>query len=594
VQGENGECVIDLQLGVPGGGLTGRVVDGTGHGVAGATVSLRLPVGALKSPTASFRQDEFVVHHIRSSESGHFHADDLPVGTHAVAARAADVGRWIGELTLAAGRSATLDIELLPTAAVRGTVTDRSGAPVQGAFVGGPAGATWPDHRSTSSGQDGSYTLLGLPAGELDLVSGYSAYDVEDVRISVQLDPGAELVWDPVLDLGRRFDGRVVDALGRPTGRHRLEIATPGSGGRWPEAIDTDSEGRFLLVACPPGRYDVSVFAGDADETSWPLAVVRDVVCTGDECVVRLPVDTRRSAWVEARLLHPDGTPAVGVWAYLALAGQHIVTARLQPAAPDRASGRVRLGPLAPGDYQLFAWSQEPPSTCQGLLAVTGLLANETRDVGVMTLLDPGLLRVRLDLPEGVDAQAQVTLGMVHTDAARAGVFVRGKWTRAGDTWSTPLEPGDYRLQVSVEGVGVASASVAMAAGRDTELTLPVERGVSTRITFELPGAGHDPPDLAINVRDANGRLALEASTDHTMPEWKAVTDHMASSGMDVPSFPPGEDPAGRPRRRVLNWLFAPGSYTVSARFEGGAPVERAFEVPPSPGSTVRLDVVLH
>jgi hypothetical protein len=179
--------------------------------------------------------------------------------------------------------------------------------------------------------------------------------------------------------------------------------------------------------------------------------------------------------------------------------------------------------------------------------------------------------------------------------AGEAGPGVGGivEWTRDGDAWTAAVGSGAYRLHVFAPDIAPRGRDVTVEPGRVTEVTIETGTVVRVDIGFELPAEGPDPPQLSASVRDARGEAVWEGGTDATRPEWRALDGKLFVSGVGMSSFPPGEAPSGRPRRRVLSWLFAPGSYTLSARFEGGAARETLFDVPDDPAATVRVDLSL-
>jgi hypothetical protein len=591
VEDADGRCVIDLALETLGGALEGTVTDPGGRPVAGAEVAFGVPTNSLRSRSSSWLDQGVRLRRVRTDEGGGFRLEDLPVGTQSLMARAEGVGRFDGDATIEGGRTTTLPIRLAPAAVLRGIVTDQRGRPVSGITVWGPVGAPEAARLSTTSAHDGSYSIEGLPSREVEVVASSSSRKGDEVRTKLVVQQGVDSVWDPVLDLGRRLDGRVVDSQGLPAGRHSLVFAANDEVEPWSEFLTTDRAGRFTLGACPPGPYEVRVFAWDARKSVLPVAVLRDVRIEDGGCVVRLPADTHPSAWLSARLLGVDDAPPDGAIAWLALADQHMATSRLLAAAPEAQTGSVSFGPLVPGDYQLLV-NEQRGRTEFGTFDVRGLVAHEWRDLGVVRLSAPGRLRVRLAWPpDAIGREARI--GIVHTGPAMEGVIAANTLSRDGDTWSVPLGPGEYRLSVLGQEMGVVSRSFTMPAGSDLALDVALVRGVRADITFEMPGDGPDPPDLAFTVQDAEGRFMLEATTGRTVPEWKAATSRPFSLDVGTPSFPPGEAADGRPRRRVLSWMLAPGSYTVRARFEGGAPVERAFVVPEGSASVVQVDVAL-
>jgi hypothetical protein len=500
------------------------------------------------------------------------------------------VGRFDGDATIEGGRTTTLPIRLAPAAVLRGIVTDQRGRPVPGASVWGPVGAPETARVFATSAHDGSYALEGLPARELEVVAYGPQRNGDEVRKQLVIEEGLDVVWDPVFELGRRLDGRVVTADGRPAGRWSLTLCNVQPPEPFRVEVRTDSEGRFTLAACPGGALMAEVYDWTAEEGSMPVAVVHDVVAAGDELVVRLPAELVPSAYVRARLAatgtSPEGTLRLG----LVRADQHVALSRAAPMRHDDATGADLFGPLVPGDYRLLFLEARGMGGVRDALPVPDLRAFEVRDLGVLTPPEPGRIVVRV-VREGAESGAP-RFSLVTAGAGAAGIWPHPEWTRDGDTWTAAVGAGAYRLHVLAPDIAPRGHALTVTAGRDTEVLVETGPIVRADITFELPADGPDPPHVDASVRDAAGATVWEGGTEGTVPEWKAGGKPMAIDD-GTPSFPPGEDPAGRPRRRVLSWLFAPGTYTVSARFEGGPPEERAFTVPDDPAATVRVDLRL-
>jgi hypothetical protein len=581
---------IELPLGGPCGDLGLCVRDEAGRAVAGARIDLAVPMHCVR-PTSSWREFERETWRRTTDAAGRIVEPDLPEGSTTLTVIADGFAKWFGSETVEAGRTTEVEVVLLPEAVVRGTVRDTAGRPVPGAGVSAHLGGLPFPLASATSGPDGAYELRGVRDEATLLRAVLGARESVEATRPVEVTPGDVLEWDPVLDLGRRLDGRVLTVDGRPAGRHRLQFRTLHPPEPWSLDVDTDAEGRFTLGLCPPGPYLVHAFDWARDDSA-PLAVLRDVEAAGDEVVVRLPADTQPSAYITTRLLASDGSPPASMRLFVLHAAQHTATARAAPARLDEATGTTAFGPLVPGDYRVVIVDTSGWGEPLGDLLVTDLRAGETRDLGVLTPPERGRIVVRVER-EGGGPGAAPRLSLVTVGDAGGGVHRNAEWSRDGDIWTAEVGAGAYRLHAFAPDIAPRAYDLPVEPGRGTELVIVAGPIVRADITFELPAEGPDPPHLTVSVRDAAGATVCEGGTHETVPEWKAGGKPMVS-GFSVPSFPPDEDPAGRPRRRVLSWFFAPGSYTVSGRFEGGPAVERVFDVPDDPTATVRVDLSLH
>jgi hypothetical protein len=101
---------------------------------------------------------------------------------------------------------------------------------------------------------DGNYRLDDVPPGRLRLLVRHPDF-VETLSDTVSLEPGGSAEVGVVLARGASLSGRVLDELGRPVARARVDAVSDGAGA---VSVLTGSDGSFSFRAVPP-RLDLLV-----------------------------------------------------------------------------------------------------------------------------------------------------------------------------------------------------------------------------------------------------------------------------------------------------------------------------------------------
>ena len=308
----SGEVGVDVVL-PKGRAIRGRVTDAkTGAGIAGARVAIGWVMTTPVTTDAEGRYEILGWHDAQG-------ADDLHAAADGYARSAVIVGdRDVVDFPLTRGVLAI------------GRVVDGGGKPLAGVLVGcvdvgEEAGRVEGDINGTArTGRDGRFRLSDLrpdtPHALVFLGAGL-ARTLLDVP-PPKTEGGTIDVGDVVLRAGRRIEGRVLDAEGRPVvgqrvgleganeDRHRLLgvplAARPPSYGQEEEAY-TDDLGRFRFPDLAPGTYTLSVRlpGGEIPPREVPLGADADVlgvdlrVEDGRDLVVRVR-DARGEALAQA------------------------------------------------------------------------------------------------------------------------------------------------------------------------------------------------------------------------------------------------------------------------------------------------------
>jgi hypothetical protein len=189
------------------------------------------------------------------SKSGRFALSDLAAGTWVAGVSAAGHQMFnLPEFRIDAGK-ATREIvmPLLRGYAVRGQVVDSStGAGIAEAGIGFRIANAQGEFRPTAwtkSKEDGSFTLDGIPGGDILLTVGAQDHAYRELPLWVdEKTPPQEIA----LSAGGTIAGIVTTTSGAPVkGRVWLDGPGPGYGGESNEA------GQFSYKHMPPGRYSV-------------------------------------------------------------------------------------------------------------------------------------------------------------------------------------------------------------------------------------------------------------------------------------------------------------------------------------------------
>ena len=352
-----GESGLRLTL-LPPQALRGQVVDARGEPMAVFEVhATRVSDGAIGEVATEESLARF------DSPDGHFTIGELIGGNWQVVVTAH--GCAASEL-----RSVRLPQEgappvftLHPAATIAGVVVTPEGTPVEGAKVEIDSGrSSWqaliaggPPRPSARSDAAGSFTLAGLPPGEVEIVAVADGF-AKNETLSLELLPGEERGGAMlVLTRGGRVTGEVY-LDGRAANGQMVNLMKWGRGAFDTLIAHTDEEGRFTFEHVEPGQWQLVSSDAAAD---W-----------GGE----------------------DGEPAMnGMMDAIQFAlvqveegGEHHVVLGAPPREPVRVHGRVtRGGKPCPG-FMISFLSVDPESTAGHALA------SVSKDGGYEATLDGG------------------------------------------------------------------------------------------------------------------------------------------------------------------------------------------------------------
>jgi hypothetical protein len=382
------------------------------------------------------------------SKSGRFAWSDLAAGTWVagVSARGHQMFN-VPEFRIEAGK-ATREIvmPLLRGYAVRGHVVDAStgagiaeagiGFRVAGDRNGGLRSTAW-----TKSKDDGSFTLDGIPGGDIVLTVGAPDHAYRELPVVVdEKTPPQEIT----LSAGGTIAGIVTTTSGAPVkGRVWLNGPGPGYGGESNEA------GQFSYKHMPPGRYSVGA---DTSAGSAQLALVlqQDEIKDG----IVLVVGAGRSVRGIVRGPRPEQIPKT-----------HLMF---------RADSGNAFMSMHPDERGAYVFNGVPPGPA--MIVVYGSGAQFERHIDVPADQD---LTFDIALPAGARLSGRVTQGgnpaphknvwMRSTDA-KADVVYRATTSEDGEYEIEGLPPGDYRLRADED----VSRAVAIAGDFVLNIDIPL------------------------------------------------------------------------------------------------------------------------
>jgi protocatechuate 3,4-dioxygenase beta subunit len=446
---------------VRAGTLTGRVVDGRGRPIDGATLEITGtdPAGGpiLDDPQRSgFRE-------------AHFEA--MLAGPAALVAS--------GELGVVPG-----PVPPIP----------RTGAALAASLgLGAPGGRPWVTR------EDGRFEASPVTPGRIRAVVRHPQY-VEAESDLVTLAPGAEQQVDITMHEGGSLEGRVLDARDRPVEGARVTVAA--TRGSLERSTRTATDGSFAFAALPDA---VTLSAGASDDAQPPVRLALGVPEGGRrEVTIHLP-EPRAALSVTVVDERGWGVDAAQITAASLSAG-----APLRSTAFSDARGQATI----PGAHGLpLRVDVRAPHHAPRVVTVDAA-GDELR----VELLPGESATGEVVAARGRDAiaAADVTL---YTDTG-----VRRTRTDAKGAFSlSDLAPGPARLRVRAAGFAAATREVDVPdSGGRRSFTLPrVELAGSGTVRGEVVDERGEPVAGARVARDQVPTWLLVGAT----PEGVAVTD---------------------------------------------------------------------
>jgi RNA polymerase sigma-70 factor (ECF subfamily) len=300
----------------------------------------------------------------------------------------------------------------------------------------------------------------------------------------------------------------------------------------------TDANGDFAFEHALEGEHTVSAYVTDDPVAALLLRRV-GVEPSGAPLELVVAPEFTPSAYLVASARGVDGAPFGELSA---------ISARDASTAPSEVlpDGRVRFGPLAPGEYAIAAYGELGPLLHHGPVRVE---AGRELDCGELLAEPVGQLALRLaGVGEGELAKLDASL---HSQDGAFGLtffkLAQGRGT------CLPTVAGPQQLLVRVPGRGLYAASVELREGVTTTLELPAPTGSSVALLVD--DAVFEPAlRMRLRFARADGRVAAN------------IVDLVRR-------------PAGETARRT-SWILEPGAWRVELESECGLRGVSDFSVP--------------
>jgi hypothetical protein len=388
------QCTVELVVRTDCAALDGVVRTAEGAPLPGALVAL--------SVHRIFADPDFVrlpSLRTRTDAAGRYTFSAVPADRSiSVLALAGSQPSATAKTVLQAGEPAHLDISLPRGVIVRGIVTDAAGAPLSNASLYDRTAGTSQLYRDlvrtnyTRSGADGSFELIGLDPGKLDLEAS-AKIDGESRRVTIQLttEDASVHVWNPSFVDGWVVHGVVRDLTGTPLRDWRVSV-TPADGldELLPQPVATDADGAFKIRNLRDTSYVLSITLPDRQT----LVERREGVRPGPEPFeFALAVPSNAPCFVHGRALASDGT---------ALSGAMVIVSYPLKSSQRRgttaADGSFRVQAPQFGEQVLYVRAD---SIAEIRMPVHALASGEDRDLGTITADASGSLEVDCRLMDG-------------------------------------------------------------------------------------------------------------------------------------------------------------------------------------------------
>ncbi|MCW3492251.1 carboxypeptidase regulatory-like domain-containing protein [Microbacterium sp. SSM24] len=357
-----------------GGSIAGTVVDDHGQPLVDAWVSLS-PVDGAGDSTGTW-----------TDEAGAFEIAELRASDYTVRFESNQeglVGEWWDDQPSATGASVVSVVEgetkqvhaaLDAAGSISGTVTDETGAAVEGGDVQvyrfDVAAGSWNWQASATTAADGSYTVGSLPYGTFAVAFG-SGEGVEivpeywvdapslEAATPLELERGEVVAGvDEQVQRAGRITGVVLDDIGQPVANASVSAHVedvPGLEAWTSFGTTSGSDGTFAITSLPPGDYTVQFWPGQAPDLIgewWDDAASRETAS------IVTVVAEAESSGIDAQLASGGViTGSVFDGAETAIADANVVLYDAEGGVVQTTStlsnGIFGFGNLTPGTYTL-------------------------------------------------------------------------------------------------------------------------------------------------------------------------------------------------------------------------------------------------
>ncbi len=517
---------ITLQLTPSGGSLMGRVCDSAGAPIAGAIV-----VAGVFPKHLEHRGGKLIAQwtgrHARTDADGRFAIDGLETGKQPVSARAAGFGFWRSEVTIAADAPTTIEVALQVAGTIHGRVTDGDGKPSAGATIRAYDRAPETDflaggqidfdvefgHLGTHSDAEGNYRLEGITPGtahvfaqeQRDRTSG-TAKTLVSAQQVLEIAPGSDTEWNPVLDEGRTISGIVLYRDGFPFPDLFVTLTDERSGAS--QTFDTNRDAGFRFCCLEASTYSLRVQV-------WLPTGGAGFISRGglvpDQGKVEIRADFDKPAKVEpgvvtGRIDDRGGRIRNPRAATVTL---HIGNASWREGAEIK-DGAFRIKDIEPGRCRV--------SLVEGtsVLAVSDwfeVVAAATVDAGVLVTEPGGALRITIDRDaNAANLEPKIVLRRDGDPGTGSSIITL---RNATEYLAENLTPGEYEVSCFGSGLEYRKTKATVQAGVTGTATVEVRRCALARLGVWWPSGHQGSKTWRYRVTGSDGTLLVERNGEY-------------------------------------------------------------------------------
>ncbi len=361
-------------------------------------------------------------------------------------------------VVLTSGTRTNIDATLRRAAVVTGTITRPGGAPVSsssvqiydadGAFMDG-----------TFSNAAGVYTLSALPAGAYKLQFNgvgsllgewHNNRRTREEADTLTLTAGVTTTINAELAVGASMTGRVTDR-GTGAGLPGVRINLTALDGASSANAETDANGYYTATRAETGDYYVyfganSPYLSEYFDNVVSFARFTPVSLTAGMTTTNINAALGAGAEITGIVSIPGGAPANNVYVCASAYGN----LDFAQCGYTDSNGRYRVGPLTPGEYQVYAdggrqyapqyYNNAPDTNTAQRISISGSSITNIN----MTLSAGALITGRVTNA----ANAPLADVLVQVYPRNHTSPVHYAYTGADGGYSTaPLAPGAYQIQ---------------------------------------------------------------------------------------------------------------------------------------------------